>query len=157
MIWFLSAHQASIRSCSRDKMTPLHGAAFEGQCLAIRLRLDIGADPREDDYHNHTALYFAIIGGHARAMELLLQKQGWMLNKRDDEDRVTLHHAAAQGDLRIVEILVDHAADVNTRDCAGKTAFQLAREGQHQAVEDFLRSVTASSVKFAAAVEDECS
>jgi len=53
-----------------------------------------------------------------------------------------LHYAAAQGHLEVVKLLVEHGADWTLVNERGKTAEQWALENHHDAVVEYLESLT---------------
>lgn len=125
MMWLLLINKAKIRGPSSDKtgMTPINIAAHEGQSSAVGLLLDMGADPLKGE---NTPIRFAIDGGREKTVEYLVRRENWMVHKRDLEERVALHYAASQGNIRIIELLLRHGADITAKDVSGMTALQLA-------------------------------
>ena len=66
-----------------------------------------------------------------RAVRLLLAA-GSDVNARNEADFTALHGAALRGSHEVIQILVDHGADLNARDFRGRTPYRLA-EGSKQA------------------------
>jgi ankyrin repeat protein len=50
-------------------------------------------------------------------------------------------HAAAEGNLAVVKVLIAHGADLNLRDVDGDDAESFARQAGHQQVADYLHSL----------------
>ena len=66
-----------------------------------------------------------------KAVRLLLAA-GSDINARNEADFTALHGAALRGSHEVIQILVDHGADLNARDFRGRTPYRLA-EGSKQA------------------------
>ena len=66
-----------------------------------------------------------------KAVRLLLTA-GSDVNARNEADFTALHGASLRGSHEVIQILVDHGADLNARDFRGRTPYRLA-EGSKQA------------------------
>ncbi|KAF8681806.1 hypothetical protein HU200_045244 [Digitaria exilis] len=99
-------------------MTPLISAASEGQIAAVRYLLDKGADPNKQDHEGYAPLHDAAKGGFDEIARLLLS--GGAIVDISSADGTPLHAAAAFGKISVMQILLEHHADVNKvspRDC----------------------------------------
>ena len=92
----------------------------------------------KQDSKRRTALSWATSSGHGRVVGRLLEGKA-DVEKRDDYGWTALHWAAANGNSRVVEILVRGGA-VDSQTNEGKTALQMAREGEQDAVVEILRN-----------------
>jgi ankyrin repeat protein len=112
----LLIHDADINSRDNENLTPFHLASFEGHLEVARLLLDRGADMEILDNANRTPLFLAVVNEQRDLAEFLLKRgadpdyQG-----RNIADTTPLHQASAQGDPDIVQLLLDHKANVNAR------------------------------------------
>jgi len=77
------------------------------------------------DWAGDTLLGVACWHGHFDIVELLLQA-GADPNTKNNNLSTPLHRAAYKGDLRVVQSLIDHGADVTARDSGGRQAKDLA-------------------------------
>lgn len=101
----------------------IHIAAFAGNLDKIRALLD--QDPKLVESRNseqETPLHRAACGGHAAAVELLLQR-GADINSKAYNEFTPLHLAA---DAAVAKILIKAGADLNGIDAWGKTPMQMA-------------------------------
>jgi ankyrin repeat protein len=95
-----------------DGTTPLMYAALYGTPEMVTLLLDYGADPKVADKRGATALLFAV--GDARKVEELLAR-GADVNARTSMGNTPLIAAAAYSDnLRVVKLLLDKGADLQS-------------------------------------------
>ena len=120
-------------------VTPLMGAAFAPNEAIFRTLLAAGAstDPL-DRVHKNAATYAAASGctGCIQA----LADAGVQLDERLENDLTLLMWAAAYGHEATVRLLLAHGAERKARDARGKTAADMAREGNHLALASLLGS-----------------
>jgi len=91
-----------------------------------------------------TALRFAAARGDAATVRMVI-KEGIDVNTPNDEGRTALMLAAAEGDQRVVSLLLDTPGiDVNQQDSFGRTALREAVENKHTDVAEQLLRVGAS-------------
>jgi ankyrin repeat protein len=140
--------------------SPLHCAARNGQLDAVKLLVELGADVHARDRNfDGTPLSFANYKGQRQVVEYLLQfariwdavKVGGLdrvrtllredpdcVNVRDHVGRSPLHYPfrdTQQGE-EIIELLLEHGADMNARDNAGRTPIdQMLRNGRQDLAE----------------------
>jgi ankyrin repeat protein len=65
-------------------------------------------------------------GGFLPAVKYLVEEMGADVNGRDHEGNTALHHAAARGDVPMIEYLVSKGADVKALNRAGETTADMA-------------------------------
>ncbi|KAF5974836.1 nacht ankyrin domain-containing protein [Fusarium coicis] len=139
VLWLLLANGAKVNTQTKTfGQTPLHIAASEGSESAIWLLLSKGADPTKLDVNRRTALHCAVAGDHIQAAQLLLWKSTDLINAADHEKRTVLHYAASQGNVALVEMLINWDADINARDHSGQTALHIAVLQSHDDIAVFL-------------------
>ncbi|CAN6281912.1 unnamed protein product [Urochloa humidicola] len=101
-------------------LTPLISAVSEGKVAAVRYLLDKGADPNKQDHDGYAPLHDAAKGGFDEIARLLLS--GGAIVDILSSEGTPLHAAAAFGKIGVMQILLEHHADVNkvassARDC----------------------------------------
>ena len=121
-----------------DGRTPLQVAARHGNDDCVRLLLELGADKHKADRTGSTALHLAAdakkSGGRpVRCMELLLDA-GADKEKADNNGYTPLHRAAQRGCIDVLGLLLERGADTHARTKAGKTALDLAMQGQEKSL-----------------------
>ena len=84
-----------------------------------RVLIEKGADPNTPN-HVGTPLHYAARGGRPELAKLLIDK-GALVDKRGSSARTPLHLAIFSGQ-EIVNLLLDHGADINLVDNKGRTA-----------------------------------
>ena len=121
---------------------PLSWAAQRGEDEAVRLLLEYGADPNNNDNTNMTPLHYAAQTDTPKCLLLLIhygarisqQTRGW----------TALHYACClHDDVAYVKPLLDHGADVDMRTYVGKTALFFAMIRNHLRTVAFLIGVGA--------------
>jgi uncharacterized protein len=115
-------------------------AAERTCCTAVQaVLLQAGADPcARAPGTDITALHRAAGAGAVESCKLLLARSATLLEDRDMYGRSALRCAANAGSLSIVQVLVQHGADVNTVDHKGRTPLFGACLYQHVSVAAFL-------------------
>ncbi len=110
--------------------SPLSWAAQRGEAEAVRVLLEYGADPNNNDNTNMTPLHYAAQAKTPKCLLLLIkygaritqQTRGWN----------ALHSACTfHDDLAYVKPLLDCGADIDKRTYVGKTALSLAIVQNH--------------------------
>ena len=106
---------------------PLHYAALEGRVDQVRALLLEGADAATTDKQGFTALHFACQQNRSDVAEALLDA-GAPVDPVDQWGNTPLWRAVfnAEGDSRIVRILVDAGADPDQENFSGSSPRQLA-------------------------------
>jgi len=124
-----------------DGHTALMFAAFNGHSEIILSLLEQGAVLDRRDLMGRTALLYASTGPFPETVKILLD-QGAKPNVVDSDEHFSpLMHAAAEGNLAVVKVLMAHGADLNLRDVDGDDAESFARQAGHQQVADYLHSL----------------
>ncbi len=78
--------------------------------------------------------------GWMPALRFLVEEQGADVNSRDHEGYTPLHHAAARGDIEMIEYLVEHGADPTVVSRHGQTTADMAN-GPYQRTQPYPKAV----------------
>lgn len=126
-------------------------ACRNSHCQVVRTLVNGGAavDARDVDA-GRTALRYAVRthkANHAHVAECirLLHEAGADINSQDAHGQTALHVAAGRGWLDIVAVLLAHGADPDLRDCDGKAPADIAQDGGHNNVSEWLRFISTSN------------
>lgn len=123
-----------------DGHTALMFAAFNGHSEIVLLLLDHEAVIERRDLMGRTALLYAATGPFPETVKILLDK-GAEPNIVDSNEHFSpLMHAAAEGNLDVVKILLEYNADRSFKDVDGDDAESFARQAGHTEIADLLRS-----------------
>lgn len=119
--------------------TPLFFAAVNGHVDCMALLLDHGADIHARELGQGTALHTVARKNYVECARLLIgmrtyrcpcpdtrQARGCQLEARDSLGMTPLHHAASEGSLATLQLLLDSGADANARDGEGDTPLHWA-------------------------------
>jgi ankyrin repeat protein len=134
-------HGAKVDAPDADGHTALMFAAFNGHSDVILLLLDQGAALDRRDLMGRTALLYASTGPFPETVKILLDKGAKPNVVDSDEHFSPLMHAAAEGNLAVVKVLIEHGADLSLVDVDGDDAESFARQAGHQQVADYLHSL----------------
>ena len=127
-------------AADEDGHTALMYAAFNGHTEVVRILLDLGANTTAIDYAGRTALMYAATGPFPETVKLLIEMKSDP-NAVDKEEHFTpLMHAAAEGHLEVVKVLLENGADASMKDIDGDTAESFAIQNGHKEVAEYIKS-----------------
>lgn len=113
-----------INATDSIRETPLHVACNNGHELIAQLLIEKGANIEAIRHGRETVLHRAVRSGHEAPVQLLL-KNGAKVKTRNWLNETVLH-TAMEGSCRITKILLDHGADIEAPDMAGRKALHIA-------------------------------
>jgi ankyrin repeat protein len=130
-----------VNAMDQDGHTALMFAAFNGHSEIVLALLEGGAGVDRRDLMGRTALLYASTGPFPETVKILLDK-GAKPNIIDSDEHFTpIMHAAAEGNLDVVKILLEYEADLSLTDVDGDDAESFARQAGHIQVAEYLQSV----------------
>jgi ankyrin repeat protein len=113
-------------------------AAFNGHTEIIKILIKEGVSVNHKDNDGRTALIYASTGPFPATIKLLLDNKA-EVNVVDKVEHFTaLMHAAAEGQLEVVKILMANGADATLKDIDGDTAEAFALQNKHPEVAQYL-------------------
>lgn len=123
---------AEVEAQSTSGKTPLYYAAVAGHVPVVQRLLEAGASLKARDRYGGSILYAAATAGEPAedAVDVLLNE----IEFRSGLGRTLLHHAAAAGDVNMVQLLVGRNADLDAKTAAGETALYLAMAKGHDKI-----------------------
>ncbi|HLI83263.1 MAG TPA: ankyrin repeat domain-containing protein [Bryobacteraceae bacterium] len=144
-----------------DGATPFLRAAQSGDVTLMKLLLEHGADPKIPTAHNDTALAVASGIGWVEgvtfewspeesleAVKMCLDL-GIDVNAVDDQGRTALHGAAHKGRTDVIQLLVDHGANLEAHDFGSRDTFAGAMKGHTWIPLDWARGLVRVGVQSA--------
>jgi ankyrin repeat protein len=120
-------------------VTPLMGAGLAANETIFRALLAAGAHAEPLDRVRKNAATYAAAAGCTGCIQALIAA-GVPLNQKLENDLTLLMWAAAYGHEATVRLLLEQGAERKARDARGKTAADMAREGNHLALAALLDS-----------------
>ena len=120
--------------------TLLMMAAFEGYTGAVEKLLDNGADVDQLDQQGRSALMYAASGPFPNTVRLLVDRKAELNRVDQNEGWTALMLAAAEGNRKVVEILLTNGADAGIADNDGDHALDHAREREQDEIVALLES-----------------
>ena len=131
----------NVNAPDQEGHTALMFAAFNGHTAIVLELIEAGAIVDRRDLLGRTALLYGSTGPFPETVSALLDK-GADPNIVDSNEHFTpLMHAAAEGNLDVVKILVDHGADLSMTDVDNDNAESFARQAGHLQVAAYLREI----------------
>ncbi|KAF3179460.1 hypothetical protein EYR41_003101 [Orbilia oligospora] len=115
--------------------TALHWASRTGRAAIVEVLIDSGADMTVKCYDGRTALDYSRDNGYDTITALLLLKAG---TTGAHEKKESLHYYSREGNLDIVNELLDQGANVLAVEEGNTTALHLAALGGHEKVVELL-------------------
>ncbi|KAF8675440.1 hypothetical protein HU200_047810 [Digitaria exilis] len=103
----LDADPSRAYDLNEQMESPLHMAAREGLVHVVRKIFDftwVEADG--------TALHQAVLGGHTKIVDMMLEKHSWLLEQTDSDGNNALHYAAQKNNAQVVELLLTKQAQL---------------------------------------------
>jgi uncharacterized protein len=146
-----------------DGATPFLRAAQSGDVVLMKLLLEHGADPKIATAHSDTALAVASgIGwvegvtfewSPAESLEAVKMCLDFGIdpNVADDQGRTALHGAAHKGRTDVIQLLVDHGANMEAHDNGSRDTFAGAMKGMTWIPLDWARGLVRVGVQSAIA------
>ena len=122
-----------------DGHTALMFAAFNGHSEIVIYLLDAGAEIDKRDYMDRTALLYGSTGPFPETVKILLDRGANPNTVDSDEHFSPLMHAAAEGHLEVVKVLIAHGADRSLKDVDGDDAASFAAQSGHMQVVEYLK------------------
>ena len=121
--------------------TALMLSAFNGHKEIVQMLIDKDVNLDRRDFLGRTALLYASTGPFPETVKILLDKGAEPNIIDSDEHFSPLMHAAAEGNLDVVKLLLEYGADLSLKDIDGDDAESFARQAGHVEVADYLLSV----------------
>ena len=130
LVGLLLLHKADPKKPDREGLMPLVHAMILESIEIVRQLLEAGADPNASEPNFDTPFLRAVRYGQTAIAKLLLE-HGASINACSSGDgNSALHWAVAAGNKDLVDLLLQHKADVNARNLRGETPLDLTRSGR---------------------------
>ncbi len=127
----LNSYGADVRTTDNHGIPPFIWAVLSGQVSATDRLISLGADTNSTSAHGKSALAWAANMGWSSIARLLLDRGAGVQFGSQKSPMTPLAEAAASGNSRIVQLLLENAADPNCSDRDGWSAIHWAAEEGH--------------------------
>ena len=131
----------NVNALDLEGRTALMLAAFNGHTDIVLNLIQKGAVVDRRDLTGRTALLYASTGPFPKTVKALLDKGAEPNVVDSDEHFSPLMHAAAEGNLDVVKLLMEYGADHSLTDVDGDNAEFFARQAGHEQVAGYLQSL----------------
>ncbi|MCA0928810.1 ankyrin repeat domain-containing protein [Ruegeria profundi] len=102
-----------------NKATPLIAAALAGNTETAAALIEAGADVMARNHSGFTPLHAAAFGGHVETARLLLASGADVDGRINRAEKSPIFMAADEGHFGVIELLLEHDADIVTLDNDG--------------------------------------
>ncbi len=116
----------NLLDAEENEFTPLFGAENTD---VVRILLNHGADPNYQTSFGHTPLQSHMY--YPSRVKLLIE-YGADVNIVQKGNSSVLHHYVIEGDIELVQFIIDNGANINVKDNNGMTPLDLASDGLAQ-------------------------
>ena len=123
---------ANIDAQGSNGWNALMVSAAKGHVETTRLLLDRAADVNAVDIYLWSALHRAAYENRTAIVDLLTARDDLDINLRDDHGATALHHAAANGNREMINLLIEAGADPASLDASGRSALAYALDRGHE-------------------------
>ncbi|HKG57592.1 MAG TPA: ankyrin repeat domain-containing protein [Candidatus Limnocylindrales bacterium] len=141
----IAADPSMIESYSADGFTPLHLAAFFGQAETTRVLIHAGSDVNAV---SRNAMKVRPLNSAAAArrdeVARMLIEAGADVSSVMADGFTPLHAAAQNGDIELIDLLLDRGARLDARTGDGQTSADVAEKANHPMLAKRLRAGVAS-------------
>lgn len=125
MVMWLYEQGADISVVGSNGWTALTIAAAKGNLDLLQWLLDKNVNAQVRDVYRYTPLLRAVDNGYVEAARMLLDLPDTDINAQDEYDNTALHHAVADTDRAMVELLLSYGADPSIVNRDGVSAHDL--------------------------------
>eukprot|EP00210_Caulerpa_lentillifera_P003601 g3436.t1 len=123
----------NIEAVNSNAYTALHKAAATGSVSAVKALLKRGANIRALTSKRQTPLHLAAEQLRDEVLTLLIEEvDSKIINLKDENGRTILHQVAVQENGRLLKLLIERGADVNSIDKEGQTPLHYATKSHCQ-------------------------
>jgi ankyrin repeat protein len=136
------ASGVDVNGMDEEGRTALMFAGFNGHSEIVLKLLDAESGIDRRDMMGRTALLYAATGPFPETVRILLDKGAEPNVVDSDEHFSPLMHAAAEGNLDVVKILMEADSDATLQDVDGDNAASFARQSGHLEVANYLEAFT---------------
>ncbi len=133
-------HGAEVNVDAKFNWTALMVAAAKGHTDAVLILIEHGADVNARDAYQWTPLMRATHSGYQQTVATLLAHSQVNVNEQDENGATALHHAATNGDIEIVELLLKYGAETSIKDRFELSARDRAQVSKHFSIVKLLDS-----------------
>ena len=130
----------NVNAVDRENRTALMYASFNGHTEIVEMLLESGAELSLRDAAGRTALLYASTGPFPETVKLLLEHNADPNTVDAVEAFTPLMHAAAEGQLEVVKVLLAYGADASKKDVDGESAYMFALANGHTEVAELLKA-----------------
>nr|VZH95840.1 unnamed protein product [Spirometra erinaceieuropaei] len=109
VVKFLVSRGANVNQTTITNSTALRAACFDGHEEVVKFLVENGADVEIPNRHGHTCLMISCYRGHYN-IALYLLSRGARVNRRSAKGNTALHDCAESGNLRGLQLLLEHSA-----------------------------------------------
>ena len=143
---------ADIELQDKKQNNPFLYASKEGYIDIVKLTIDAGTNIKETNHSGNTALIAAAERGHVEVVKELLNRTQIDVNYKNDHGGTALLETIVLGNgsenhKQVVQLLIDHGADVNMANREGIAPLQHAEKRGFKEIVNMLKLAGANEIK----------
>ncbi len=141
-LMLLVEHGANVNAAAKFGWTALMVAAAKGHADIVPILIEHGAKVNVRDIYQWTPLMRSAFSGYYQSVAALLNHDQTDVNAQDENGATALHHAATNGFVDIVELLLKYNASTKLKDRFDMNARDRALANKHIAIVNLLSSTS---------------
>lgn len=137
----LVAKGADVRAARNDGITVIAMAAEHSSPEFVEELISRGADPKQGDVDDWTPMHAAILEGRIEILRVLLAASNVDVNAKTRSGETPIARAAKVGSLPMLQLLLEHGADLSIGNQRGITPLARAEKAGQDHIVEYIRGL----------------
>ncbi|KAL3861995.1 hypothetical protein ACJMK2_008001 [Sinanodonta woodiana] len=124
--YLVNTYPTMLHEVDNMRRTPVHKVAYNGNIALLSVLIECDTDPWCKTSEDETLLHRACLAGHIEMSKHLVQSYPTMLHELDNMKRTPAHYAAQNGNIALLNYLIDCGTDPWCKTAKGETLLHRA-------------------------------